>query len=422
MSSGCHASAPGAAAVAGVHVIAWSSQAGEPAGSQTAPHRWCSEASGRSHSFHGLTVSSSAWRASIVAEHNHSQSVRRRPASRSLIATTWKESSDRVVSASASSTGIGPSPAVRTRDGQHAAKVTGTGSSAGARCRTAAIGASICGAATMRIGRGAGRVLGASHRGGERRSTRRSPSSAVPPRQPVHQPVTQHVGSGQQLLAAHSTNATACAAIPPSTSLRGPASERPRRRATDHRLEHQHRGGHIHRGVDERRELGGEGEDETEASCQSWARLSAIAARITGSVSASHDAHQRERARLRSRLTITSTANIHQPMSARFGDCGKPVTPYTSHMTCPANQYVAAATHRPHRFRSTGAAVPRASIIPATAANEAAVQATSHQAVTRPPPPCSAPRRPPPRRSAGRPGQWTEPVRPKLCSLHSRSH
>ncbi len=120
---------------------------------------------------------------------------------------------------------------------------------------------------------------------------------------------------------------------------------------------------------------------EIDASCQSSATVSDTAAAMAGSVSASATTRTaRDRASLEMRLAVTRMAKPHHPASARLGDAGNPTTPYTSHRIWPNSQDPAAAAHSVKRRRWRPVDAPRrASSIPPSAADDAAVQAVSQQ-------------------------------------------
>ena len=59
--------------------------------------------------------------------------------------------------------------------------------------------------------------------------------------------------------------------------------------------------------------------------------MSAAAAAITGRISAAPTiSSARDRVRIRTRLSTITSANAHQPRSARFGDDGVPTIPNAS--------------------------------------------------------------------------------------------
>jgi hypothetical protein len=67
---------------------------------------------------------------------------------------------------------------------------------------------------------------------------------------------------------------------------------------------------------------------EADAARHSSATVSATAAAIAGTVSDITTARTaRDRASLKSRLAVTTTAKAHHPTSARLGLSGKPMTP-----------------------------------------------------------------------------------------------
>ena len=85
---------------------------------------------------------------------------------------------------------------------------------------------------------------------------------------------------------------------------------------------------------------------------------------------------------MRTMLSVTSTANAHQPKSARLGLFGAPTIPNRSQASCPNSHAPTAAAHSVQRARLGPVAVRRAISVPASAAIAADVQATSHHRAT----------------------------------------
>ena len=90
------------------------------------------------------------------------------------------------------------------------------------------------------------------------------------------------------------------------------------------------------------------GRVERATSSHSSAMTSATAPAIAGSVSARTTLRtERERASLRMRLAMTSTAKPHQATSAGLGDWGKPTMPYRFQRSCASSQEPQAAAQSP---------------------------------------------------------------------------